>query len=98
MLTDLSKLARRFSGFSPDPGDQRPVAAFSNCARQRGLSWDIFDARHEAMRALFGIAAMHRVIASPMQAPRSSAVGLLTLASTAVGSTLSSKPAAPIIR
>lgn len=49
------------------------------------------------MRALFGIAAMQRVIASPMQAARSSAVGLLTLASAAVGSTLSNKPTAPII-
>ena len=49
------------------------------------------------MRALFGIAAMQRVIASPMQAARSSAVGLLTLASAAVGSTLSNKPTAPNI-
>ena len=49
------------------------------------------------MRALFGIAAMQRVIASPMQAARSSAVGLLTLASAAVESTQSSKPTAPNI-
>ena len=49
------------------------------------------------MRALFGIAVMQRVIASPMQAARSSAVGLLTLASAAVGSTLSNKPTAPNI-
>jgi hypothetical protein len=47
------------------------------------------------MRALFGIAAIQRVIASPMQAARSSAVGLLTLASAAVESTLASKPATP---
>ena len=50
------------------------------------------------MRALFGIAAMQRVIASPMQAARSSAVGLLTLASAAVESTQSSKPTAPNIQ
>jgi hypothetical protein len=49
------------------------------------------------MRALFGIAAMQRVIASPMQAARSSAVGLLTLASAAVESTQTSKPTAPNI-
>lgn len=49
------------------------------------------------MRALFGIAVMQRVIASPMQAARSSAVGLLTLASAAVESTLASKPATPNI-
>ena len=49
------------------------------------------------MRALFGIAAMQRVIASPMQAARSSAVGLLTLASAAVESTLASKPTTPNI-
>jgi hypothetical protein len=48
------------------------------------------------MRALFGIAVMQRVIASPMQAARSSAVGLLTLASAAVEST-HSKPTAPNI-
>jgi hypothetical protein len=49
------------------------------------------------MRALFGIAVMQRVIASPMQAARSSAVGLLTLASAAVESTLASKPSTPNI-
>jgi hypothetical protein len=49
------------------------------------------------MRALFGIAAMQRVIASPMQAARSSAVGLLTLASAAVESAQSNKPTAPNI-
>jgi hypothetical protein len=49
------------------------------------------------MRALFGIAVMQRVIASPMQAARSSAVGLLTLASAAVESTLASKPTTPNI-
>jgi hypothetical protein len=49
------------------------------------------------MRALFGIALMQRVIASPMQAARSSAVGLLTLASAAVESTLASKPTTPNI-
>ena len=49
------------------------------------------------MRALFGIAAMHRVIASPMQAARSSAVGLLTLASAAVESAQSNNPTAPNI-
>src|SRR5258705_2185733 len=84
-------------GFLPGPGHWRPAAALSNCARHRGLSWDIFDARHEAMRALFGIAVMQRVIASPMQAARSSAVGLLTLASAAVESTLASKPTTPNI-
>src|SRR4029079_18126690 len=68
------------------PGYCRLMAAFSNCDRQRGLSWDILDARQDAIRALFGIAARHRLIASPMQAPRSSAVGLLTLAGAAVGS------------
>src|SRR4029077_13258576 len=47
------------------------------------------------MRALFGIAAMQKLSASPMQAPRSSAVGLLTLAAATVGSRLSSKPATP---
>ena len=46
------------------------------------------------MRALFGIAVMQRVIASPMQAARSSAVGLLTLASAAVETPPSSKPTA----
>ena len=49
------------------------------------------------MRALFGIALMQRVMASPMQAARSSAVGLLTLASAAVESTLASKPTTPNI-
>lgn len=49
------------------------------------------------MRALFGIAAMQRVIASPMQAARSSAVGLLTVASAAVERTLASKPTTPNI-
>ena len=49
------------------------------------------------MRALFGIAEMQRVIASPMQAARSSAVGLLTLASAAVESTQSNKLTAPNI-
>ena len=46
------------------------------------------------MRALFGIAEMQRVIASPMQAARSSAVGLLTLASAAVGSAHRSRASA----
>ena len=44
----------------------------SNCARHCGLTCDIFDARQEAMRALFAVAAMHKLIALPMQAPRSS--------------------------
>ena len=44
---------------------------------------------------MLGIAAMHRLSASPMQAPRSSAVGLLTLAGAAVGSTVRSKPIRP---
>jgi hypothetical protein len=38
---------------------------------------------------------MHKLIASPMQAPRSSAVGLLTLAGAAVESTLRSNPPTP---
>ena len=46
------------------------------------------------MRALFGIAVMQRVIASPMQAARSSAVGLLTLANAAVETPPSNKPTA----
>src|SRR6478609_5324948 len=75
-------------------GHCRLVAAFSNCDRQRGLSWDILDARQDATRALFGITARHRLIASPMQAPRSSAVGLLTLAGAAVGSAHRSRASA----
>jgi hypothetical protein len=48
----------------------------SKCARQLGLSWDFFDARHETMRSVFGMAKLHRLSASPMQSDRSSAVGL----------------------
>ena len=45
-----------------------------NCARQRGLSSDILDAKQDAMRSLLGIAELHSMRASPMQAARCSAV------------------------
>ena len=67
---------------------------FANCARHRGVRRDIFEARHAAMRSLSGIAELHSMIASPMQAARCSGVPWVS-ANAAVGSTLRSKPAAP---
>ena len=68
----------------------------ANCARQRGVSCSIFEAKQAAMRALFGIAELHSIIASPMQAARRAAVAS-SWASAAVGSTPMSKPTAASI-
>ena len=93
-LPSLRDHKRDEYALDPDEYGELLVYLLDHQYTQRGLSWDIFDARHEAMRALFGIAVMQRVIASPMQAARSSAVGLLTLASAAVETPPSSKPTA----
>src|SRR5262249_26527829 len=70
-----------------------PAHCLANCARQRGLSRSIFDAKHMAMRALLGIAELHSVSASIMQAERRSAVAS-SWADATVGSAATSTPAA----
>src|SRR5207247_11241681 len=65
-----------------------------NCARQRGLSSDILDTKQDAMRSLLGIAELHSMRASPMQAARCSGVYRIS-ADAAVGSTARNSPTAP---
>jgi hypothetical protein len=57
-----------------------------------GLSWDFFDAKQEAMRALFGIAELQSMMASAIQATRRSGVSSSWAIATVVGSAPKSKP------
>ena len=76
--------------------EQRRYQRLVNWARQRGLSCDIFDARHDAIRCLLGITELHRLSASPMHAAFCSAVWRIS-AKAIVGVTITSKPIAASI-
>src|SRR5262245_42108233 len=67
--------------------DQAPL---SSCARHFGLSCVFFACRHETTRSRLMSAALHRLMASLVQAARCSAVGLNS-ADAAVGSTMKSR-------